>query len=344
MFQDDLLEWYKTNHRVLPWRENHDPYRIWLSEIMLQQTQVSTVIDYYQKFIKRYPTVQTMAEAEEQEVLKLWEGLGYYSRARRLIPCAKMIMASFEGRFPERYKDMLKLPGVGPYTAGAILSIAYNQKVPAVDGNVMRVYARYFDMANDISNTKTRKIFEEKVLLTLPEDRRHFNQALMELGATICTPKSPRCDKCPIKENCQAKAKELIDKRPVKTKRIKQKKKQMVVVQLLSGNKMMLVKRPDQGLLAGLWGFPCYEIEGTLAETVYRNLEEEFDIIADVYEVLKEDKHVFTHLIWEMTFIRIDLKETFHVDYPQMQWIDRKRWTDYPLPVAFSKLMEVKSV
>ena len=196
--QTKLLDWYHINHRKLPWRDQFDPYKIWLSEIMLQQTQVTTVIDYFNRFVKTYPTVQDLALADEDSVLKLWEGLGYYSRARRLIPCAKMVVELFDGEFPKDYKKIIKLPGVGSYTAGAVLSIAYNIKLPAVDGNVMRVYSRLFNMDADISDAKSKKIFEEKVFDTLPEDRRHYNQALMELGATICTPKSPKCMACPI--------------------------------------------------------------------------------------------------------------------------------------------------
>ncbi|MBN2796299.1 MAG: A/G-specific adenine glycosylase [Clostridia bacterium] len=340
MFQQDLLNWYFNHQRKLPWRENHDPYRIWLSEIMLQQTQVKTVIEYFNRFIEKYPTVQDMASAVEHDVLKLWEGLGYYSRARRLIPCAQMVVNTFEGEFPRDLKSMLKLPGVGHYTAGAILSIAYNEKIPAVDGNVMRVYSRFFNMDHDISDLKSRLAFENKVLETLPEDRRHYNQALMELGATVCTPKSPRCEICPIQRDCQALKLGVVNRRPVKTKKIKKKTEEMVVIKIICKDEFMIVKRPDDGLLAGMWGFPIYPIEGALEHTVFYWLKNDFNISAKNLSVVKEAKHVFTHLTWEMILVEVNISEKIEVILPEMTWIKAEALNDFPLPTAFKKLMD----
>lgn len=340
MFQQDLLDWYFENQRKLPWRENHNPYRIWLSEIMLQQTQVKTVIDYFNRFIEKYPRVQDMASANEHDVLKLWEGLGYYSRARRLIPCAQMVVESFDGEFPKNMKDMLRLPGVGHYTAGAILSIAYNEKVPAVDGNVMRVYSRFFNMDHDISDPKSRISFENKVMETLPEDRRHFNQALMELGATICTPKSPKCESCPIHKNCHGLKSDVVNLRPVKTKKIKKTIHQMVVCKIHYKDEMMIVKRPDEGLLAGLWGFPIYPKEGSQEDTISYGLKDEFGILQFDFSIIKEAKHVFTHLTWEMTLLEVYIQEKIEVILPEMKWIREEALIDFPLPTAFKKLLD----
>lgn len=338
--QTKLLDWYHINHRKLPWRDQFYPYKIWLSEIMLQQTQVTTVIDYFNRFVKRYKTVQDLALADEDSVLKLWEGLGYYSRARRLIPCAKMVVELFDGEFPKDYAELIKLPGIGSYTAGAILSIAYNIKLPAVDGNVMRVYSRLFNMDDDISDAKSKKIFEKKVYDTLPEDRRHYNQALMELGATICTPKSPKCMACPIQSHCQAFKLDLQSERPIKTKKIKKKHVNVAVCYIKHHDKVLLMKRPGEGLLAGMWAFPVVEYEEKVFETIQAFLKEDF--LLEIDHVIEQSftKHVYTHLVWHMTLFEMtsDMKVT--VDYPQIKWLDYDELKDYALPKGFHKLLE----
>lgn len=204
MFQQALLTWFEANKRDMPWRRTYAPYHIWLSEIMLQQTQVATVIPYFERYIKKYPTIEDLAEGDETEVLKLWEGLGYYSRARRLIPCAQQVMRDHNGKFPKDYKTLIKLPGIGPYTAGAILSIAYNLKFPAVDGNVKRVFSRMYEIDEPVNDPKQHKVFETLVQEVIPDDARNFNQAIMELGALICKPSSPNCGACPVTDNCLA--------------------------------------------------------------------------------------------------------------------------------------------
>lgn len=338
--QEKLLEWYRVNHRILPWRDQYDPYKIWLSEIMLQQTQVATVIDYFNRFIEAYPTVYDMAAANEDDVLKLWEGLGYYSRARRLIPCAKQVVEDFDGQFPQTYKDMMKLPGVGSYTAGAILSIAFNMKIPAVDGNVMRVYSRYFDMADDISLAKTKKVFEEKVMETLPEDRRHYNQALMELGARICTHKKYQCEICPINEGCQAYKDKLQDIRPVKSKKIKKKHQRVAVCMISYEDKILLMKRPPEGLLAGMWSFPVVYDQGHLEEDIKYAIKEDFDLdVSDLY-ASSETKHVYTHLVWDMTLYEMQADQLKVSDLPVMKWVTYDELKDYALPKGMHKLLE----
>jgi len=255
-----LLEWYFLNARDLPWRESHDPYRIWLSEVMLQQTQVVTVIGYFLRFVARFPTVQALASAEEDEVFKLWEGLGYYSRARRLIPCARAVVAQHGGVFPGSLEEMLKLPGVGPYTAGAVLSIAYNQRIPAVDGNVLRVASRWYAYDTDIRLPLAHKAIETRLMAEMPEDARHFNQALMELGACVCTPKNPACDRCPVAEECEALRLGLVEVLPFKSKAKAKVESEKVVAYVTCGELVLIEKRAPDVLLGSLWGFPVMDL------------------------------------------------------------------------------------
>ncbi|WP_069188328.1 A/G-specific adenine glycosylase, partial [Paenibacillus sp. GM2] len=218
-FSKELLGWYETAKRDLPWRRHRNPYYIWVSEIMLQQTRVDTVIPYFQRFIERFPTIQALAEAPEEEVLKCWEGLGYYSRARNLQAAARQVMERHDGIVPDNKKDVSALKGVGPYTSGAILSIAYNQPEPAVDGNVMRVLSRYFLIEEDIMKIGTRTLMEDLATELIPPGRAgDFNQALMELGALICTPKSPQCLICPVMVHCAGRLEGAEDRLPVKSK------------------------------------------------------------------------------------------------------------------------------
>lgn len=340
MFQDKLLAWYHQEKRDLPWRQNHNPYFIWLSEIMLQQTQVATVIDYFNRFIERFPRVELLAQAEEDEVLKLWEGLGYYSRARRLVPCAKLVVETYGGVFPRTYASLIKLPGVGPYTAGAIASIAFNQRVAAVDGNVLRVYARLFNMDHDLSSHSSKKVFDDKVTATLPKDCRHFNQGLMELGARVCTPKKPKCSSCPIKSECLALANDRVLLLPVKTKKIKKKTIKMAVCKVVCQDQWMISKRKSQGLLGGLWGFASYSYELEAGHVISQGLKEDFDLEVLDFEVIKTAKHVFTHLIWEMTFFEVEVKAKTQVDLPENRWIYKEDLRSFPLPTAFKKLLD----
>ncbi len=339
MFQEDLLKWYQNNYRKLPWRVDCNPYKIWLSEIMLQQTQVKTVIDYYNRFIDQYPTVSDLSKADEHDVLKLWEGLGYYSRARRLIPCAQMIVEDYQGKFPTDYKEIIKLPGIGSYTAGAVLSIAFNAKLPAVDGNVMRVYARLFDLSWDISIPKTKSKFEKKVLETLPMNRRDFNQALMELGAMICKPKNPECINCPIKDHCKAYLNGSEKALPVKSKKIKKKHAKKAVLYIVHKEELLLIKRPSKGLLAGLWGFPVIDMEDDIETNLCHHLLNDLGLSYVVHEQVKTGKHVFTHLIWEMTLLKVQVKDKAYIDYPEIVWIKEDEIKNYPVPTAFRKLL-----
>lgn len=341
-FQQLLLDWYIRNHRKLPWRETSDPYFIWISEVMLQQTQVDTVISYYNRFILAFPNVHELAKAHEDQVLKLWEGLGYYSRARKIMSCAKVLVEQYEGLFPQSYDEMLKLPGIGPYTAGAVLSIAFNLPVPAVDGNVMRVFSRYFNITVDISAPKSRKVFEEQALQLLPDNRSFFNQALMELGATICTPKKASCDSCPIALACQARQLGSVYMLPVKTKKIKKVTKQVAIAYVRFENKVFITKRSSEGLLGGgLWGFPILEGEtAPSAEQLSWELEDNWGLKTTLVKKGLTTKHIFTHILWEIQVYEFQALEEKLIDYPQVLWVAEECLQDYPFPTAFKKLIQ----
>lgn len=341
-----LLQWYFDNERTLPWRLNSDPYRIWLSEIMLQQTQVITVIDYFNRFTAAYPNLEALASADEHDVFKLWEGLGYYSRARNLLRCAKTLVSQYDGQFPQDLKTMLSLPGIGPYTAGAILSIAFNQAVPAVDGNVMRVMSRLYASYEDIGNPKTRPHIEAMVMANLPEDRRHFNQALMELGALVCTPRSPQCDLCPLTGICQAFKQSLVTQLPIKLQKIKKTKHHVPVALVFSNHDILLVKKSGEGLLSGLWGLPLVELsDESPADDMAKSalggwLSENIGIESVRWEVaLGETKHVFTHKTWLMTLWPCHTDVKPQVDFPEMAWVSPNDLSHYPMSTAMLKLI-----
>ncbi|WP_065411618.1 A/G-specific adenine glycosylase [Pseudobacillus wudalianchiensis] len=304
-FQQDLLQWYKAEKRDLPWRKERDPYKIWVSEIMLQQTRVDTVIPYFERFIDQFPTIEALAAAEEDKVLKAWEGLGYYSRVRNLQAAAREVHERYGGKVPNTLKEISSLKGVGPYTSGAILSIAYGVPEPAVDGNVMRVLSRILSIWEDIAKPSSRKVFEEAVRqLISTEDPSSFNQALMELGALICTPSSPSCLLCPVREHCSAFHEGTINELPVKTK-----KKTMRHVHLAAAvvktekEEVIIQKRPPEGLLANLWEFPNTELSGMGNPRVELELFLKREYGLDVQleaEPFAKIQHVFSHLTWDI--------------------------------------------
>lgn len=343
LFHRELIDWYRKVCRALPWRENTDPYRIWLSEIMLQQTQVATVIKYFNRFIETYPDVETLSQANEEDVFKLWEGLGYYSRARNLLRCAKTIVEEYNGTFPKDIKKLKKLPGIGPYTAGAIMSIAYDEPAPAVDGNVVRVLSRYRMLEINISDSKSRHVFEKEVINLMGGSPREFNQALMELGATICTPKQPKCSQCPVKNGCTAFKNGTTEQYPIKLKKVKKKTIKMAIIILEYDEKIMIVKRPNTGLMANLWGFPSTPYTNEFPElTVKQYMKDEFDLDVLIRKIEVGSKHIFTHLIWEMELFKCTLehaKEAIKpIEFPQIQWIKPEQLKEYAFPTAFKKL------
>lgn len=298
-FADALLDWYDRHRADLPWRESRDPYRVWLSEIMLQQTQVDTVIPYYRRFLAAYPTVEALAAAPIDDVLKLWEGLGYYSRARNLHRAAQAVAAEHGGVFPDTVEGLLALPGIGRYTAGAIASIAYEVRAPLLDGNVIRVFSRLLDIEDDVTQTATQARLWQQAEDWLPERRiGDYNQSLMELGRLICRPRDPLCADCPIQAHCRAYANGTQNARPVK-KRKAATPHYDVTAGLIrdEAGRLLISQRPFEGLLGGLWEFPGGKQEPgeTLPECLQRELREELAIEVEVGELFTVVRHGFTH-------------------------------------------------
>ena len=298
-FQSDLLNWYDHAAAALPWREDQNPYRVWLSEIMLQQTQVETVIPYYRRFLAAYPTVHDLADAPLEEVLKQWEGLGYYSRARNLHRTAQIIAHDRGGHFPTTAEGLQQLPGIGRYTAGAIASIAFDEAAPVLDGNVIRVFARLIDLEDDVTQTATTNLLWEMAENWLPQNRAgDYNQALMELGRTVCKPRNPLCEQCPVQAHCAAYAKGTQNERPVRAKRTPTPHYDVTAGLIWNDNGQLLIaQRPLDGLLGGLWEFPGGKREQgeTLPECLRRELLEELAIDVRVEELFVVVKHAFTH-------------------------------------------------
>lgn len=301
-----LLQWYDSHSRILPWRENQEPYRIWISEIMLQQTRVEAVIPYFDRWIKALPNLEALANASEEEVLKLWEGLGYYSRVRNIHKTAKIVMEKYGGTLPASFEALRTLPGIGEYTAGSIGSIAFQLQVPCVDGNVLRVVTRLTADEADIGAASTKKRLTEWVREIVPKDRPgDFNQAMMELGATVCLPNGlPKCEICPVAFLCQARIQKRMTEFPVKGIKPARKIEKKTVLVLLDSTvpgtppRAGLRKRTESGLLSGLWEFP--NINGHYSEEEIRQLLTFSGLKLSSLVKLKKAKHIFSHIEWEM--------------------------------------------
>lgn len=294
-----LLAWYRRHQRSLPWRETSDPYCIWISEIMLQQTQVDTVIPYYQRFLKVFPNVSALARAPLQDVLKVWENLGYYSRARNIHAAARVIVEKFGGQIPDTLEEIKTLPGIGDYTAGAILSIAYGRALPAVDGNVRRILCRLFAIRKPVDDTREQKQFQKVAALLIPARRPgDFNQALMDLGATICKSRNPDCSFCPIANICQARLQNLQNVLPVmsKTRAIPHRQAAAAVIRDAKG-RLLLVQRPPSGLLASLWKLPGGFIKGdqNIENSLKQSVKKELGISIRTGKRLASVNHTYTH-------------------------------------------------
>ena len=332
-----LLSWYDDVKRDLPWRRTKDPYRIWLSEIMLQQTRVETVKGYYARFLEWFPDVSALAHAPQEQVLKAWEGLGYYSRARNLQKAAQVIVERHGGVFPSAYEDILALPGIGPYTAGAVGSIAFGLRVPAVDGNVYRVASRFFGIREDVGAPKVQKLIREKVMESIPEDRPgDYNQALMELGATHCCPGMPRCELCPWNERCDACLEGDADVLPVHEKKRPPKQIDMAVCLLTYKGKICVMRRAER-MLNGLYVFWLL-VEETDPEAVRQLLEEE-GVKARFVQEMGEARHVFTHRVWNMRLLHYELEEPMEetvLEQKQALMSDRAQLEALPFPTAMS--------
>ena len=361
-FRQKLLAWYDENKRDLPWRRSKNPYHIWVSEIMLQQTRVDTVIPYYERFLDWFPTVESLANAPEERLLKAWEGLGYYSRVRNMQTAAQQIMSEFEGKFPSTYEGISSLKGIGPYTVGAISSIAFNLPQPAVDGNVMRVLARLFEVNHDIGNPSNRKIFQAMMEVLIDPDRPgDFNQALMDLGSDIEAPVNPRPEESPVKEFSAAYQHGTMDRYPIKAP----KKKPIpiylkaLVVQNNQGQ-FLLEKNESENLLAGFWHFPLIEVDDFSDQTQDLDLfsqvaelilelgpspqeifEQDYDLEVDWQDLrFEEVKHIFSHRKWHIQIIAGRVTETQEYTDREVLWLSPEEFINYPLAKPQQKIWQ----
>ncbi len=305
-FREQLLNWYDENRRILPWREDATPYRVWVSEIMLQQTRVEAVKPYFERFVKELPTLQDLSVASDDTLFKLWEGLGYYNRVMNMKKCAIECVEKHGGNLPSTYDELIQLPGIGAYTAGAIASIAYKQKVPAVDGNVLRVFSRVLISEDDILKESTKRKFQKIIMEYLPEDRSDaFNQALMEIGALICVPNAaPRCNICPVASECMGYQSGDAHRLPNKAVKKARKIDKKTVLVITYQNQVHLCQREEKGLLAGLYEFDVYE--GYLTKNQIRD---QFKGNIKRMTALEDTKHIFSHVEWHMKGYLIELND-----------------------------------
>lgn len=341
MIPNPLLTWYDKNRRILPWREEPTPYRVWVSEIMLQQTRVEAVKPYFERFMNRLPDIASLAEAEEEALLKLWEGLGYYNRVRNLQKAAIQIMEDYGGNMPDTYEELLKLKGIGSYTAGAIASIACHRPVPAVDGNVLRVVSRIRMDERLITDAKVKTAVEQDLLQVIPKDRPgDFNQAMMEIGACVCIPNgAPHCRECPLADICKAHRQGCELDYPKKASKKGRTIEEKTILIIRDENRAALKKRDAKGLLAGMYEFPSMqgyktaeEVTAYLAANGLRTLR---------IQPLEEAKHIFTHKEWHMKgyMIRVDELAPKALTEETSRWLFIEPWETqekYPVPTAFS--------
>lgn len=331
-----LLPWYEENHRKLPWREVSDPYRIWVSEIMLQQTRVEAVKGYYARFLEKLPDIASLANADDELLHKLWEGLGYYTRVRNLKKAAIMIMEKHNGRFPEDYAQVLALPGIGEYTAGAICSIAFQKKTPAVDGNVLRVLSRLTDDHSAIDLPVVKKAARGKLLEIYPVEAGMFTQALMELGATVCGPnRKPECVKCPCNGFCLAYQRNTAEQLPVRSPKCSRKIQEKTVFIIRCGDQYALIKRPEKGLLANMWQFP--DCPGKLSAQESISKMEEMGFSPKEISRQVERNHVFTHIEWVMNGVYAEVADAVR----GYQWFTSAQIREYAaLPTAYKQFWD----
>lgn len=341
-FSGALLEWYDRVARPLPWRATRDPYAVLVSEFMLQQTQVSTVIPYFERFMRRFPTVGALAAAEEEEVLAEWRGLGYYRRARNLHRAARALIQEYGGELPRTADALRRLPGVGAYTAAAVASIAFGQPVPVLDGNVLRVMARLLGEERPIGQAAVQRRMRLHLEAEIPADRPgDFNQALMELGATVCAPSKAECDSCPVAAFCAARAQGDPERLPMKSRRAKARTERRVAGVLLAGERLLLVQRPEGGLLGGLWEFPS--VEGSGEEGVAslgRWIEERLGCRVEEWVPLGEVEHRFSHLHWtvEVAAARIEACAVAEAPAAPLAWVSREEIQEKAVSRAMQKV------
>lgn len=330
-----LLRWFEQERRELPWREERTPYTTWLSEVMLQQTKVETVRPYFQHWLTRFPNPEAVAAASESEVLHAWQGLGYYNRARNFQRAMREVVSTYDGEIPADEKALRSLPGVGPYMAGAILSLAFGQAKPAVDGNVLRIFARLYGIETDVLAKETHAKVTELAQSVIPSERPgDFNEALMDLGATICIPRRPRCELCPLREDCVAYKTGRTEKLPLRIKKTEQPKRYVTVGVLRLEGRYLLHKRPTVGMLAGMWEFPSVETE---------KMRDGLPALAEHWRLQKigaccwRHRHVFTHRIWEMRAYPVQAMESV-TPYEGIQFFTPAQFLEIPMAGPHAKL------
>ena len=334
MLPQTLLPWFAANARDLPWRKDREPYHVWLSEIMLQQTRVEAVRGYYLRFLEALPDVEALASADEEKLLKLWEGLGYYSRARNLQKAARVIISEYGGVFPQSYDAIRALPGVGPYTAGAIASICFDQRRAAVDGNVLRVLSRVTACTDAVDLPKVKQDMTDNLENVYPAEAGAFTQSMMELGATVCTPRSPRCADCPCKAFCSAFQQGTAAQFPVRLPKREKRMEEKTVFLLQSGDKFAICRRADRGLLSGLWQFPnepgALDARSAMLRCVEMGLRP-VELCREVHRC-----HIFTHIRWELTAYHI----LCGTEAEPFVWAAPEELTErYVLPTAFRQFL-----
>lgn len=333
-----LLEWYTSHARVLPWRDKPSPYRVWVSEIMLQQTRVEAVKPYFERFTNELPSLAALAEAPESQLMKLWEGLGYYSRVRNLQKAAQAVMRDYGGILPCEPEELAKLPGIGAYTAGAVASIAYGKAAPAVDGNVLRVIARLTASRANVSEAAVKRRTEQDLKEVYPEGHAgDFTQALMELGALICLPNgAPKCGECPLQSLCAAHAQGIEEELPVKQAKKERKIEPRTVFLIVCGEKAAIQKRTEKGLLAGLWEFPS--TDGALSPRQAEDYWKGRGMIPLSVKRLPKAKHIFSHIEWHMTGYLVTVADI--PDIPGLTWASRGELLEtYAVPAAFKPFL-----
>lgn len=330
-FNDTLLNWYQANKRQLPWRETSDPFKIWLSEVMLQQTQVITVIPYFEKFITKYKDLDALANADEEALLKDWEGLGYYNRIRNFHHAVKEVQEKYDSKVPSKPEEFFSLKGVGPYIGGAVQSIAFNNQLAAVDGNVLRVMTRLNRDNRDTTKVSVQKDIKNFIESDMPLEAGDFNQALMELGATICTPRTPKCVVCPVREHCEAFKKGEVMNYPVKKKAKKKAEYYYNVFFILNDKNEVLLFKQEDDLLKGMYELPRFDVDTSL-----ESIEEKYGLsLSQPSDAIGEHKHVFTHKIWFMEGYVVrttDQHENF---------ISLDKVRDLPMSVAMQKMFKM---
>lgn len=327
---EKLLNWYMDYKRDLPWRKDKDPYKIWVSEVMLQQTRVEAVKPYFGRWMERFPTLDSLAEAEEEEVTRYWQGLGYYSRARNLLQGVREVSVSYNGQIPETKEEIIGLSGIGDYTAGAILSIAFDKKEAAIDGNVLRVFSRLYCIEADIASLQTKRFIRELVEKEMSEENPgDFNQALMDLGAAICIPKNPRCELCPLQNCCCARDRGIQDELPIKKKKALRQSVRLLAAVIRAGDSFLLRQRPEKGLLARMWEFPAIEIQDgeDPVITFRKGVLDETGLEVEMENLLLQCTHTFSHRQWDISFYYCTCKQGRGIlPGKRLQWIHRRDW------------------